>query len=65
LLLNLQIKLVLQAPTQGDCDFAMTAKTKRTDVFQIAFAAALDHGNNMVGIPEAFARSAPQPPVGE
>jgi hypothetical protein len=33
----------------------MAAKTERADVLKIAFAAALNDRQNMVGVPEAFA----------
>ena len=41
----------------------MTLQAQGTDVFEIALAAAFYHGNDMVGVPEAFSRSGPQPPI--
>jgi len=43
----------------------MALQAQRADVFQIALAAAFHHRNDMVGIPEAFSRSGPQPPIEE
>ena len=41
----------------------MTAQAKCADVVEIAFAAALAHRQNMVGIPQAFTGTGAKPPV--
>jgi hypothetical protein len=43
----------------------MALQAQRADVFEIALAASFHHWNDVVGIPEAFSRSVPQPPIQE
>ena len=40
----------------------MAFQTQRADVFEVAFAAAFHHGKDVIGVPQAFARTGPQSP---
>jgi hypothetical protein len=42
---------------------AMAAQAEGTDILEIALASAFDDGNNMIRIPETFARPATQAPM--
>jgi len=41
----------------------MAFQTQRANILQIAFAAAFHHGNDVVGVPQAFARAGAQSPI--
>src|ERR1700750_3183605 len=43
----------------------MAAQAERADILEIALTAAFNDGNDVVGIPETFARPATQSPVGK
>lgn len=43
----------------------MAAQTEGANIVEIAFSAAFDHGYDVIRIPEAFARPAPQSPMRE
>ena len=40
----------------------MANKTERPQIFEIAFAAALDHWQDMIGVPQRFPRQPPEAP---
>ncbi len=42
---------------------AMTAKAQRAEIVEVAFAATFRHGQDMIRIPEGFARTCLQSPV--
>jgi hypothetical protein len=58
-----QLSTDLNAFPQGDGRDAVTAQAQGTDVGEVAFAATVDYRDDMVGVPEGFARAGPKPPV--
>jgi hypothetical protein len=53
----------LNAFSQCDGLSAMTAQAQGADVGQVAFAAAMNHRQDVVGVPQGFARAASKSPV--
>ncbi len=49
--------------TQLNGYFTVTSKTHGTDIFEIALATAFDYRNDVIRIPQAFARPAAQAPM--
>lgn len=47
--------LLAQASAQGKGGGAVTGQAESADIVEVAFPAAFDDRNNVVGIPEAFA----------
>jgi len=53
------------AQAQGGGFAAMTGETESAQVSQIAFAAAFDHGDDVIGVPKAAAVQAAKAPPGK
>lgn len=48
--------------SQLGCREAMTTQAKSADIFEVAFTASFDYGNDVVGVPQSLARPCAKAP---